>query len=127
LRRRIELAARAFNAIVWRLDGPLNFPEVERREEAKFHTPPFYVVHCDEDRAVHREYMWMAVRQSYEAYMAAHPELEYYAQLAAQQAAAASGATSSTSSSVGQSAACASPSVPSSITIADSSTEMDTE
>jgi hypothetical protein len=41
LRRRIELAARAFNAIVWRLDGPLNFPEVERREEAKFHTPPF--------------------------------------------------------------------------------------
>jgi hypothetical protein len=53
----VELAARAFDATVWRMDGPrgpLNFLEMESCKEAKFLAPPFNFVRRDEDRVVHR-------------------------------------------------------------------------
>jgi hypothetical protein len=59
-----KLAARVFDMVVWRLDGPrglLNFHEVESHNEEDRAIRREY---NDEDRAIRREYMQMGVRQS---------------------------------------------------------------
>nr|XP_051208826.1 uncharacterized protein LOC127326038 [Lolium perenne] len=89
-----ELAARAYDVMVWRYDGgagPRNFFDVDNLAAAEFVAPPFSVVTRAEERAVRREYMRMSIQNRDEAEMAAfraaHPqhvaeELEFYAQLA---------------------------------------------
>ncbi|XP_051211656.2 AP2/ERF and B3 domain-containing transcription factor ARF14-like [Lolium perenne] len=104
-----ELAARAYDVMVWRYDGaagPRNFFDVDNLAATEFVAPTFSVVTRAEERTVHREYMRMSIRNRDEAEMAtfcvAHPqhvaeELEFYAQLAAQRAAAAAARPSSSS------------------------------
>jgi hypothetical protein len=104
-----ELAARAYDVMVWRYDGgagPWNFFDVDNLAAAEFVAPPFSVVTRAEERAVRREYMRMSIRNRDEAEMAtfhaAHPqhvaeELDFYAQLAVKRAAAASSRPSSSS------------------------------
>nr|XP_051211022.1 ethylene-responsive transcription factor ERF110-like [Lolium perenne] len=104
-----ELAARAYDIMVWRYDGaagPRNFFDVDNLAVAEFMAPKFSVVTRAEERAVRREYMWMSIRNRDEAEMAAfcaaHPqhvaeELEFYAQLEAQRAATAAARPSSSS------------------------------
>ncbi|XP_051201824.1 uncharacterized protein [Lolium perenne] len=105
----VELAARAYDVMVWRYDGatvPRNFFDVDNLAAAEFVAPPFSVVTRAEERAVRREYMRMSIRNRDEAEMAAfrsaHPqhvaeELEFYAQLAVQRAAVAASRPSSSS------------------------------
>ena len=61
-----ELAARAYDAMVWRFDGaagPLNFFDVDSLEKVEFVALAFNVLTRAKERAVCREYMQMAVRQ----------------------------------------------------------------
>nr|XP_051197092.1 uncharacterized protein LOC127310455 [Lolium perenne] len=104
-----ELAARAYNVMVWRYDGgagPRNLFDVDNLAAAELVALPFSVVTRAEERAVRREYMRMSIRNRDEAEMAAfraaHPqrvaeELEFYAQLAVKRAAAAASRPSSSS------------------------------
>ncbi|KAK1683657.1 hypothetical protein QYE76_044505 [Lolium multiflorum] len=86
----LDLTARAYDTMVWRLDsphGPVNSPNVQTRRSQ--------VMRRDEEHQVRLEYMLMSIRQVDEAAMAefraAHQEhlaaeMEFYAALATKQA-----------------------------------------
>ncbi|XP_051218761.1 ethylene-responsive transcription factor ERF084-like [Lolium perenne] len=76
----LELAARAYDAMVWRLGGvggSINFPDVQSRDEADFLASLFTTVRREEERWVRQQYMWLSIKQTDEEvtteFRAKHP------------------------------------------------------